>query len=392
MDGEIPTYVTRLTPAGRGAIATIAVTGPHAFECVHRFFQPATSRAWHTGNFGEVRFGRWRRSDKSAAQGREQVIVAQLDPHRVEIHCHGGPAVIDLLLTDLILAGAKQQSWQQYVRGSQSDGPRADAMIALTEALTERTAMYLLAQSQGAFSRAIEALISQLSQGICAEVAAQIDAQLLTLLSRSEFGTHLIKPWRVVLAGPPNVGKSSLLNALLGYERAIVFDQPGTTRDVVTTITALEGWPVQFSDTAGVRSSMDPLEGQGIELTRSELASADLAILVFDGSQPWSPEATALARAWPAALCALNKSDLTQRAEPPRAVDAIISAKTGSGLPELTRQIADRLVPTAPPFDSPLPITTEQVESLRSAGKSLRAGDTAAATRILSQLLGRPIS
>ena len=100
----------------------------------------------------------------------------------------------------------------------------------------------------------------------------------------------------MVIAGPPNVGKSSLINALLGFQRAIVFDLPGTTRDVVTAVTALDGWPVELSDTAGLRSSDDPLELAGIEQAHRQAAAADCLLLVFDASQPWSARESAIGR------------------------------------------------------------------------------------------------
>ena len=90
--------------------------------------------------------------------------------------------------------------------------------------------------------------------------------------------------WRVVIAGPPNVGKSSLINAMAGYERAIVSPLPGTTRDVVTLTTAIDGWPVQLADTAGLRASDDELESAGVKLAGAALAAADLVILVCDAT------------------------------------------------------------------------------------------------------------
>ena len=97
-------------------------------------------------------------------------------------------------------------------------------------------------------------------------------------------GRRLTAPWRVVVAGPPNVGKSSLVNALAGYQRSIVAPTPGTTRDVVTTRLAIDGWPVELADTAGVREATDALETQGVRLAREATAAADLCLWVLDAS------------------------------------------------------------------------------------------------------------
>ena len=137
----------------------------------------------------------------------------------------------------------------------------------------------------------------------------QIDA----LLARADLGRHLVQPWRVVLAGRVNVGKSSLINALAGYGRSIVHPSPGTTRDAVTVTTAIDGWPVELCDTAGLRSGGDAVERAGIELARERLAQADLAILVFDRSAAWSAEDQALCDQWPGGLLVHNKCDLRRR-------------------------------------------------------------------------------
>ena len=106
--------------------------------------------------------------------------------------------------------------------------------------------------------------------------------QIAILLARADLGRHLVRPWSVVLAGPVNVGKSSLINALAGYGRSIVHHAPGTTRDAVTAATAIDGWPVELCDTAGLRPAATPVERAGIERAQERLAQADLAVLVFD--------------------------------------------------------------------------------------------------------------
>jgi small GTP-binding protein len=133
--------------------------------------------------------------------------------------------------------------------------------------------------------------------------------KIAALLDTARWAKHLVSPWHIVLAGLPNAGKSSLLNALVGYERAIVFAQPGTTRDVVTAAAAYDGWRWELRDTAGLRATDDPLEAAGIERTDAMLAASDVTVLVIDGTRPWS-ESETLRRAHPRAICVRNKSDL----------------------------------------------------------------------------------
>src|SRR5690606_38488713 len=115
---------------------------------------------------------------------------------------------------------------------------------------------------------------------------AQVAAEAADCLRFKSVGLHLDRPWRVVLAGPPNVGKSSLINAILGYRRSITLDQPGTTRDVLEAQTVIDGWPVRLSDTAGIRDAVEcEIESAGIELAHGELQTADLVLWIRDAAR-----------------------------------------------------------------------------------------------------------
>jgi tRNA modification GTPase len=209
---------------------------------------------------------------------------------------------------------------------------------------------------------------------------------LESLLHRANIGLHLVHPWRVVIAGPPNVGKSSLLNALLGYERAIVFDQPGTTRDVVAAQAALDGWPIELFDTAGLRESRDALEAAGIDLARQKLAEADLVLLVFDASASWTPADAEMLSQWPSALVVHNKCDL---APVPfdRPTGLLTSALTGERIGELIEQIIARLVLESPRPGDAVPFTLRQVELLRRTLRFVTANDVAAARQSLREIV-----
>jgi tRNA modification GTPase len=247
----------------------------------------------------------------------------------------------------------------------------AECTQALTRATTLRAAQILLEQQRGLLRRTIEQLVD-----------APVDvarAGIAQLLRWADFGIHLTQPWKVVVCGRPNVGKSSLINALVGYSRSIVFDQPGTTRDVVTVETAIDGWPVEFSDTAGLHESADELESAGIAQARRQLKGADLRIVVLDTSRPPTDADFLLLEEWPDVLVIAHKCDLPNEWKArtvPHAITA--SALTGTGLDSLTEQIGNVLVPECPAPGTPIPVCERQITELQRASESLAAGDLAA--------------
>ena len=210
--------------------------------------------------------------------------------------------------------------------------------MPLAEAVTERTAGILLDQLNGALSAAIREIITDLAAAKWSAAVEKIDE----LLGRQQLGLHLINPWRIVVVGAPNVGKSSLVNAIAGYERAIVSPTPGTTRDVVTVTTAIEGWPVQFSDTAGFRETQDELESAGIQLATTTLSKAELAVVVHDAAKIRDEkfyretefELSQLA-SHVRAIDVINKIDLVPAEERLQLVQRFVSSKSDGYQPHL---------------------------------------------------------
>src|SRR5262249_16679891 len=145
---------------------------------------------------------------------------------------------------------------------------------ALAQASTARTAAILLDQYQGALARAIHEILDCWQSGD----PNSGGHRLKSLVRYTGLGRHLTLPWRVVVAGAPNVGKSSLINRLAGYQRCVVSPWPGTTRDLVTTLIAIDGWPIELTDTAGLRTEGEMLEAQGIALARQAACAADLCL------------------------------------------------------------------------------------------------------------------
>lgn len=344
-----------MTPAGRGAVATVAVRGPRALAVVHPYFLAASQRHLTEVPAGRIQFGRFR----STSGSQEEIVAVVIGPEEIELHCHGGPAAADAIVQTLVAAGAVPIPWQQWVADGE-DPIQAECRLALAAATTERTCAILLDQYRGALAAELARIDELLNR---ADAGQQREAQdrlgrLLTLART--VGAHLTTPWRIVIAGEPNVGKSSLINALLGYERSIVFDQPGTTRDALSALTGIDGWPIELTDTAGLRAAADSLEAAGIERTQEQLVSADGVVLVTDVT------AECRAAVPSGAILVGNKADLIdtekRRTWQERHPGGLLtSARVGEGIDELCRQIGRRLVPLAPLAGEAVPFTPRQI-------------------------------
>jgi tRNA modification GTPase len=335
-------------------VASFRVEGPAAIGAVAANFRgpkgrrlndlPADRPIW--GHFGP-------------AEAAEEVVVCVRSKDEVEVHCHGGLAVTAMVQGLLGDAGCQPMGWQEWIVTRESDPFAVAARIALADARTTRTAAILLDQHAGALRRAVDEIHAAIRAGDPGTAQEQIER----LLARAPLGRHLATPWRVVVAGRPNVGKSSLINAVAGYQRSIVHAMPGTTRDAVTLETAIDGWPVELCDTAGLGTGGDQIEAAGIELARQKMAGADLVVLMFDRSLPWSEQDQLLLDAWPAALVVHNKSDLaSEPGERPSGLQ--LSAQTGVGVEEFCRAVAARLVPDPPTPGTAVPFTAEQAAEI----------------------------
>jgi len=341
-----------LTPAGRGAVATLRVRGFDGFDQSPSLFAAANGKALTEQPLQRVCFGRW------GTDPGEEVVLCRIDSNVVEIHCHGGDAAVARISSDLEARGYTREVVPDIERGAaDAETIEAECRAALSRATTLRTADILWQQCEGRLAGAFDRL-STLSPSKAAQRARE-------LLRWAEFGRHLTQPWKVVLCGRPNVGKSSLINALVGYGRSIVFDQPGTTRDVVTVETALDGWPVELSDTAGLRENADELEAAGISRARRQLESADLRLLLVDISCAPHDEDRQLLEEWPDSLVVAHKSDRPNRWEQLPAGALAVSSLHGDGVEELAAAIVGRLIPSVPPPSSPIPVADRQIALLK---------------------------
>ena len=366
-----------LTPQGRGAVAVVRVWGPRALAVADAAFRPRRGPSLAGSPSGRLRVGRI-----GAGTGDEVVaVVIGTDPPEVEVSAHGGTAAVELVAEALVAEGAELRRPVAWVRHDARSAIAAEALVDLTRAPTVRTAEILLEQAQGALEADVRAALAVLADH--PEVALDlVDA----LLGRADVGLRLIAGWRVVLAGRPNVGKSRLLNALTGYDRAIVDATPGTTRDVVTARTALQGWPVELADTAGLRPSDDPIEVAGVRLARARQGEADLVLVVLDRSEPLIDLDRAIVSEQACGLIVANKCDLPE-AWSPAELDAVaVSAEHGDGIEELVATIARRLVPDTPPPFRGVPFRASQVRRLRAGRDALVAGDHGSAVRNLAAI------
>lgn len=359
--------VACLTPPGSAAVATLAVAGPDAWTVCRDLFTPRKGELPPTpdtpGRFWLGRLGTDLKDEcvLTLKQGGPEPLV--------EVHCHGGRQVLDLLLGLFGSRGAAVCSWEDWLRRTEPSPLLAEAAVALAGAPTARTAAILLDQYHGAFENALAAVRSADPKAV----------RVLDELARhGPLGRHLTAPWRVVIAGAPNVGKSSLVNALAGFQRSVVSETPGTTRDVVGTRLAIDGWPVELIDTAGLRPDSEGIEEEGIRRAALAARSADLCLWVVDASA---------APAWPdqpGALLVVNKTDLPPAWDLASVPEALrLSAKTGAGLPELCDALSRRLVPQPPAHGAAVPFTPEWCDRVEQAHQHAVAGDLAAARALL---------
>ena len=389
------THVAVLTAAGRSAVAVIAVSGPAAVTAVNRFFQAANGRPLRRQPLNRIVYGHW-----GEARG-EDVIVCRREASIVEIHCHGGTPSIQQIVGHLTSAGCVSIDWRQWL-ASQSVCPlAAEAKAALAEACTLRSATILLDQYHGALRKKLSEIRFWLRDG------SKQDAgdQLRGLLQYAQLGQHLTRPWRVVLAGLPNVGKSSLINALVGYPRSIVFDQPGTTHDVVSATTAADGWPIQLSDTPGLHQDVERLERAGISQAHQMIEEADLVVWVLEASSidageedslreivfRQSAEAEAIFNKV-RTLVVVNKIDLWHGAAAFESGTLTTCAISSEGIAALLDAIATGLVPQVPPAGGAVPFTVRQIVLLQQALQLWQRGRREEAGALLENLLSQTAS
>ena len=326
-----------------------------------------------------------------------------------EIHCHGSPIVLNEGLTSLFAKGARQAKGGEFTRRAFLNGRmdliQAEAVVDLIDAETAEAARNAVGQLSGTLSRTVDEIYEAL-MAVVSRFYAVVDypdediedlqrAELLDTLRRSENklqellatfsrGKLLKSGVPTVILGKPNAGKSSLLNALLGYERAIVTDVAGTTRDTVEEKVRLDHVLLRLIDTAGIRETADSVEKIGVERSRVAAGKASLALLVLDGSAPLDAEdesAIAVAEGVANLVVIVNKADLPRRIDVGALADRFdnvisLSAKTGEGITTLTDHITS-LYPAGTTAQGELLTNARQADAVSRAWNAVREARSA---------------
>ena len=366
------------TPPGPGAIGILRLSGPRAIEVAQASFRPLNKVPLSQHRPHELVYGDLLDRD---GQPIDRVLctfsrgpVSYTGEDTAEFQCHGSPMVLSLGLEALFSRGARQARAGEFTRRAFLNGKldlaQAEAVGDLLEARSREGARHAAGQLTGALSRRIGGVYSALVDVMAhfhavldypdedidpfrmEELSHQLSQQesaLRALAGSYRRGQYIRDGVPCAIVGRPNAGKSSLLNALVGFDRAIVTNIPGTTRDTVEERAELGGVTLRLIDTAGLRRSDDPIEQLGVERSRKAMEEAELILLVADGAAEWTREDSELARAvagtgkpW---VLVWSKADLEKRAvaadmsgaDAPPAVE--VSAKTGQGLDRLAAAV-----------------------------------------------------
>ncbi|MCZ0702218.1 tRNA modification GTPase [Natronobacillus azotifigens] len=315
---ELDTIAAISTPLGEGAIAIVRLSGDQAISIANKIFNGAdlTTVDSHTINYGKI-------IDPDTEQMVEEVMVSIMRGPRtftredvIEINCHGGLASVNRLLELVLQLGARLAEPGEFTKRAFLNGridlSQAEAVMDLIRAKTDKAMGVALKQLDGKLSKFIHRLranliesvahvevnidypeyddVEEMTQGIMLEKIEEVSQEIARLLAMAKQGKILREGISTAIIGRPNVGKSSLMNALVHENKAIVTDVPGTTRDVIEEYVNVRGVPLRLVDTAGIRDTDDIVEKIGVERSRQVLKEADLILLVLNNNEPLSEQ------------------------------------------------------------------------------------------------------
>lgn len=367
------TIVAIATPPGSGAIGVIRLSGPKSLRVADAIFQPTAGGLPSRLKANRVTYGRIVRDGETYDQA---LLLTFHHPKSytgqdvVELHTHGGPAVLKGVLGLCFKQGARpagpgEFTLRAFLSGkidliqaesvlglvhAQTDQARRQASLGLSRILSGRIdeIQTRLTQVYGNIQASLDYPEEGVPPAIRDRPLSEISATLKELLATAKAGDLTRRGARLALVGKPNAGKSSLLNALLGFDRSIVSEQPGTTRDYLEAPLDFDGLPVTAIDTAGIRSAGDEVEAVGVAASRKVAAAADLTLLVLDRSVPVEAGDELLFEGLlgPATLIVANKGDLPAAwtALPWTRTQLTVSARTGMGLEGLRQAVREVLL------------------------------------------------
>ena len=386
------------------AIGIIRLSGDGCIAVAERVFTPLNKPLHEAANrklvMGSLHDARGRVIDQCMA-------VCSRQPHSytgedtVEFHCHGSPAVLAAGLEALYHAGARPAGRGEFTKraflNGKMDLTQAEAVIDLIEADTADAAANAAGQVGGVLQKKLAPIYEELVN-LCSHFHAVLDypdediedfglqnytatlraatKELYALLQTYGQGRILRQGVAAAIVGRPNVGKSSLLNRLAGFDRAIVTDIPGTTRDTVEESVMVGSTRLRLIDTAGIRQTADTVEAMGVERSKKALEEADLAIFLCDGSQPLTQEdrdIIALCMDAPNAIALINKSDLGKTVQPgdlPFMTILPVSIKEGTGL-ELLPEVLEEMFGGGMPCDGSILTNARQYDACRRAYEAM---------------------
>src|SRR5882724_9130622 len=384
------------TPAGEGAIALVRISGVNAVGVADKIFRGKEKPSRFTPNvqhFGEIVDASERLVDQ-VMLSIHQAPASYTGEDLVEISCHGGVLVSAHVLEACLRAGARAARPGEFTEraflNGKMDLTQAEAVIDLIRAKTDLALRSATEQLEGRLGEKIgrirgefisllahiNASIDFPEEGIAPDegekLLVRLDSvgdEIAALLATADQGRILREGVRVVIYGATNAGKSSLLNQLLGYERVIVSETHGTTRDMIEEMINLRGVPIRLLDTAGLRTSASKLEREGIARTEKSLQTADLRLHIVDGNAPRPPHFEERADNG-GEIVLLNKSDLPEHRDWEHFETLRISCATGDGLPEVEKEILTRITKQNLKPESTVAINTRHRDCLRRALES----------------------
>ena len=389
-------FVSRLTPSQPGALGIVGIYGARACLTLKAYFHAFRGISIDSLAVGCVAVGQWHHKcvinrqglepsgggDSQTQERRECVVLVRTGIQSWEIHTHGGLAVVQSFLKSFLLAGANEVSWEKWLGCMQKNTRDVTVRQQLAQVDGSYAAQILTRQLAGSFQNDIRQVQQVLdTTPRCLERLMLAKAVINRLERAARVGLRLTHPWRVILLGPVNAGKSSLVNALAGYDRSIVSPYAGTTRDVLETRVVIHGWSVDFIDTAGFhltdnqKKRMNEIEKTGIERAAVAALKADLILNVqpLDQSVADASLIEKLGIDLPPYITVGTKSDLCGNKQSLKKIvsepSVRTSARTGQGIDRLIQVVIETLVPELQEqpecFLEGVPISPEDVDIVR---------------------------